>query len=132
MMMYQPALQDITYQDYPIQYPLSGRSTEEMDISEILDSLFSIWIRQKRPKEIFYQNLLSLLEIDLSSVWPHYEIKSETSLMEIKEISEEMIVAGMIKYDFIVQIPPIRECTLRVRIKSIEKATPHIVEPKGI
>lgn len=49
-----------------------------------------------------------------------------------EEISDEMIVSGMIKHDFIVQMPPIREYTLRVRVKSIEKATPHIVEPEGI
>lgn len=132
-MMYQLTLQDVTYRDYPIQYPPAGSSMKEIDISEVLDSLFSIWIRQKRLKEPFsYQNLLSLFEIDLSSVWPRFEAKSETTLMEIKEICEEMIVAGMIKHDFIVQIPPIREYALRVRVKSIEKATPHIVEPEGV
>ena len=31
----------------------------------------------------------------------------------------------------IVQMPPIREYSLRVRVKSVEKATPHIVEPVG-
>ena len=49
-----------------------------------------------------------------------------------EEISDEMIAAGMLEHDFVVQMPPIREYTLRVRIKSIEKAVPHIVEPEGI
>ena len=52
--------------------------------------------------------------------------------VEAKDISEEMIVAGMIKHDFIVQMSPIREYSLRVRVKSMEKATPHIVEPEGV
>lgn len=132
MMMYQLTLREVTSQDYPIRYPPSGSSTEEMEIGEILDSLFSIWIRQKQPKDIFYQNLLPLLEIDLSSVRPCFEIKSEMSMMELKEVSEERIVARMIKHDFIVQMPPIREYTLRVRVKSIKKATPHIIESEGL
>jgi hypothetical protein len=49
-----------------------------------------------------------------------------------EEISDEMIAAGMLEHDFVVQMPPVREYTLRVRIRSIEKATPHIVEPEDI
>jgi hypothetical protein len=49
-----------------------------------------------------------------------------------KEISDEMIATGMLEHDFVVQMSPIREYTLRVRIKSIEKATPHIVGPEDI
>jgi hypothetical protein len=49
-----------------------------------------------------------------------------------EEISDEMIATGMLEHDFVVQMPPVREYTLRVRIKSIEKATPHIVGPEDI
>lgn len=49
-----------------------------------------------------------------------------------EEISDEMIAAEMLEHDFVVQMPPVREYTLRVRIKSIEKATPHIVGPGDI
>jgi len=49
-----------------------------------------------------------------------------------EEISDEMIASGMLEHDFVVQMPPVREYTLHVRIKSIEKATPHIVGPEDI
>jgi hypothetical protein len=49
-----------------------------------------------------------------------------------EEISDEMIAAGMLEHDFVVQMPPVREYTVRLRIKSIEKATPHIVGPEDI
>jgi hypothetical protein len=49
-----------------------------------------------------------------------------------EEISDEMIAAGMLEHDFVVQMPPVREYRLRVRIKSIEKASPHIVGPEDI
>lgn len=49
-----------------------------------------------------------------------------------EEISDEMIATGMLEHDFVVQMPPVREYTLRVRIKSIEKATPHVVGPEDI
>ncbi len=132
-MVYQGISQDVTCPDYPIQYTPTGSSTREADINELLDIPFSILIRQKRPNEYFpfYQNPLFLFEIDLSSVWPRFEVKSGTSLIEVKEISEEMIVAGMIKHNLIVQMSPIKEYTLRVRVKSIEKATPHIVGAEG-
>lgn len=130
--MYQPRGQDVTSHIYPIPHLFSGSSTEQTDINEILDNLFSTWVREIKGVFYFYQSLLPVLELDLSSVCPRFEIKSETSMIEIKEISEEIIVAGMIKDDFIVKMPPIREHTLRVKIKSIEKAHPHIVEPEGV
>jgi len=131
-MMYQLTSRDVTYQGYPIQYPLTGSwRAEETETSEILDSLFSIWMGQKRLKvPFFYRNLSTLFEIDISSVYPHFEIKSETSL--IGEAIEEVIPEEMLEFDVVVRMSPIKEYTARVRIKSIEKAIPHIVEPKGI
>lgn len=128
-MMYELTVEGVLYRDYPIQYPLSGSSTEKMEINEVLDSLFSIWIRERQPKEIFYQNLLSLLEIDLSSVWPHFEIKSETSL--IKETVEEVFPKEMLEYNVVVRIPPKRRYTVQMRIKCIRRGEPKIVEPEG-
>lgn len=131
-MMYQLTLQDVTYQGYPIQYPsaISSR-VEEIDKNEAWNSLLSIWIREKRLKRPFlYQTLSSLLEIDLSSVWPHLEIKNETSLLQ--ETFEKVIPEEILEFDIGVRMPPIKEWTARVRIKSVERATPHIVEPEGI
>ena len=45
---------------------------------------------------------------------------------------DEIIAAEMLEHDFVVQMPPVREYTVRVRIKSIEKATPYIVGPEVI
>jgi hypothetical protein len=148
MMIHQSTLQEVTSQNYLIHDLPSGSSTEETNITKILDNLSSTWIRQKSEECFYpYPNLLPLLEIDWSTVlrllplleidWstvlrPFFEVKSETSLVEIKEISEEAIVTGVMKHDFIVRMPPIKEYTLRVKVKSIEKATPHIVEPEGV
>lgn len=64
--------------------------------------------------------------------WPDALGQAQGRFCIGEEISDEMIVSGMMKHDFIVQIPPIRKYTLRVRVKSIEKATPRVVEPEGI
>jgi hypothetical protein len=126
--MYQ-LTQDVTYGDSPIQY-FSSPSTgiEEIDIMEIRDNVLSTWMR-KRPKEPFYYSLISLFEIDLSSIWPHFEIKSEIPLIE--EILEKVIPEDMLEFDIIVRMPPMKEWSARLRVKSVEKATPRIVEPEG-
>ncbi|MHA1330003.1 MAG: hypothetical protein ACTSR2_02890 [Candidatus Hodarchaeales archaeon] len=129
-MMYQLTMQDVTYRDYPIQY-FSSPSTgiEDIDIIDILDSMLSNWVRE-RPKTPFYHSLISLLKTDLSSIWPHFEIKSETSMFE--EIFEREIPKDMLEFDIIVRMPPMKERSARLRVKSVEKATPRIVEPVGL
>ena len=129
-MMYQLiTMQEVTNQDYPIQY-LSNPSTsiEEMDIRDFLINILSNLIRQnvKRPS---YLSLISILETDLSSIWPRFEIKSETALLE--ETFVEKFMEDMLEFDIVVQMPPLREWSARVKVKSIEKAKPHIVEPEG-
>jgi len=75
-MMHQLTMQDVTYQDYPIQY-FSSPSTGIDEIDEyIWDSVLSNWIRE-RPKRQFCHSLMPLLETDLSSIRPHFEIKNE-------------------------------------------------------
>jgi len=129
-MMYQLiTMQEVTNQDYPIQY-LSNPSTsiEEMDIRDFLINILSNLIRQnvKRPS---YLSLISILETDLSSIWPRFEIKSETALLE--ETFVEKFMEDMLEFDIVVQMPPLREWSARVKVKSVEKAKPHIVEPEG-
>ena len=128
-MMYLLTMQEVTYQDYPIQY-FSSPSTEikQIDITDIWDSVLSKWIIE-RPKRPVYHSLLSLLEIDLSSIWPHFEIKTETSLFE--EIFEKEIPEDIVEFDIVVRMPPVKERTIWVKVKSVEKATPRIVEPEG-
>jgi len=127
-MMYQPTMQDVTNRNYSIQYFYSpSTGIEEIDI-DIWDSVLSNWVRE-RPKRPIYHSLIPLLEIDLSSIWPHFEIKSETSLIE--EILEKPIPEDMLEFDIVVRIPPIKVWSARLRVSSVEKATPHIVEPEG-
>jgi hypothetical protein len=45
---------------------------------------------------------------------------------ENEEISDEAIILEMIEHDFIVRMPPVREYTLRVKVKSVEKGIPHV------
>lgn len=37
-----------------------------------------------------------------------------------------------VESDIVVRIPPIKEQIVRVKIKSVKKATPHIVKPEGV
>ncbi|MCK4245078.1 MAG: hypothetical protein KAX20_05580 [Candidatus Omnitrophica bacterium] len=131
-MIYQLTLQDVTYQDYPIPCPFAISSrVEEIDKNEAWNRLLSILIREKRLKGPFLYQALSLLEIDLSSVWPRYEIKNETSLIEeIVDISEEDIVTEMLEHDFIVRMPPRKRYTVEMKVENIRRGEPRIVEPE--
>ncbi len=128
--MYQFTTQDVTYQDYPIEY-FSSSSTRitEIDIMDIWDSVLSKWVRE-RPKRLFYHSLISRLEIDLSSIRPHFEIKTETSLIkELTTISEEDIAMEMVEHDFVVKMPPKKRYKIRVHVRSGRKGEPRLVEP---
>jgi hypothetical protein len=129
-MMYQLTMQEVTYRDYPIQYsPSLSTGIEEIDVIDLRERVLSNILREQ-PKRPFYSSLISLLETDLSSIWPHFEIKSETSRFE--EISEREIPEDMLEFDIAVRMPPVKEWYARVKVKSVEKATPRIVEPEGI
>nr|MDO8076961.1 hypothetical protein [Candidatus Freyarchaeota archaeon] len=119
--------QKTKYQNYPIQdtstltLRVGVKDEDEMD-----NLLLSTWI-ERIPKEIIgWQYLLPLLEIDQSSVLPHLEIKRETSLLQgkIKPLPEVPL-----EFDVYVRIPPKKRWTVKGSIKSISKASPHIVEP---
>ncbi|HIE14475.1 TPA: hypothetical protein EYP70_04310 [Candidatus Bathyarchaeota archaeon] len=127
--MYQLTIQDVTYRDYPIQY-FSSPSTriEEIDIIDVRDSILSNWVRE-RLKRPFYHSLISLLETDLSSIRPHFEIKTETSTFA--QTLERRIPEYTLEFDIVVRMQPMKEWSARVRVKSIEKAKPSIVEPEG-
>lgn len=84
------------------------------------------------PKNLhlFYKNLNFLFQTDSSSIRPNFEIKNETALN--KEILDIEIRENMLEFDIFVQMPAKKEQFARVRMKSIEKATPNIVEPDGL
>ena len=130
-MLSEIASQVVTTKDYPVPSPFTGGSRrEEADISEILDWLFFTLTRQGLLKKPFpYRSLPASFEIDLSSVRPHFEPMSETYVTEV--LSEEDIINEILEHDFIVRMPPVKEYTMWVKVKSVEKATPRIVEPEG-
>ena len=131
-MIYEVTSQEIATQTYPIQYGFSESSgVKGMDLCEIMDELLAVLEGQKLMKDpLFYQNLLSLFENDLSTVYTHFGVKTETSLKE--KAVEATIPEEMMEYDVFVRMPPIKEYTIRVKIKSVEEAIPRIVEPEGV
>ena len=136
--MYQLTMQEVTYQDYPIQY-FSSSSTKikQIDITDIWDNMLSKWIIE-RPKRPVYRSLLSLLEIDLSPTWPRFEIKGETSSIEeagknITEIfSEEELISEMVEQDFVVRMPPKKRYKIHVVVRNVKKGKPRVVGPDEI
>ncbi len=71
-------------------------------------------------------DVLPQLRCDMSSVWPRFEIKNETSI--IKEKHGGDFLEPLIELDVVVNMPPIKEWTAKVRIKKREKATLRIVD----
>ncbi|MFZ8805661.1 MAG: hypothetical protein ACO2PO_22140 [Candidatus Calescibacterium sp.] len=58
-----------------------------------------------------------------------FEIKNETSLIE--KPSEIAISEDMLEFDIVIRMSPKKEWSVRLRVESIEKTKPHIVEPEG-
>lgn len=127
-MMYQLTFQDVTYTDSPTQY-ISSPSTEieEIDIMTSLENQISA----RKPSVKSYRSLLPFFKIDRSSIFfPRVEIENNTSLIE--EVSEKTtVIEEMLELDIVVRMPPIKEWSARLRVISVEKATPRIVEPEG-
>ncbi|GAG41352.1 unnamed protein product [marine sediment metagenome] len=46
-----------------------------------------------------------------------------------KELTDEEIFEEMLECNTVVRMPPVKEYTIKVKIESIKKATPKIVEP---
>lgn len=126
------ASQVVTTKDYPAPSPFTGGSRrEEANKSEILDRLFFVLTRQELPKiPFFYRSLPAPFEIDLSSVYPYFELMTRTSLIE--EIYEEILPEEMLEYDVVVQMPPKRRYNIELEIRGIKKAEPKIVESEWI
>lgn len=127
-MMYQPTFQYVTYTNSPTQY-ISSPSTEieEIDMMTSLENQISA----QKPSVKSYRSLSPFFKIDRSSIFfPRVEIENNTSLIE--EVSEKTtVIEEMLELDIVVRMPPIKEWSARLRVISVEKATPRIVEPEG-
>ncbi|MEK7397175.1 MAG: hypothetical protein AAB116_09585 [Candidatus Poribacteria bacterium] len=49
-----------------------------------------------------------------------------------EDISEEDIMIAMQEHELIIRIIPIKKYKIRVKVKSIKKASPRVIEPEGI
>lgn len=123
-------MEEVTNQDYPIrlQY-LSSPSTsiEEVDIRDFRAHIIVNLVRQNISPPSYF-SLRPILETDSSSTSPCFETKSETALL--KETLAEKSIEDLLEFDIIVRMPPIKEWSVQVKVKSVEKATPRIVEPE--
>ena len=118
--------------DFPPTYPPAGSSAGYID--EILN--LGIYDRIKRGTVIIYPNIQNLLEIDLSSIHPHFGIKNETSsIHEMVEktvslqLSEEKIVMEMVDHYIITGLPPKRRYIVELKVRNIRRGKPKIVNP---
>jgi hypothetical protein len=125
--MYQLTKQDIVYVDYPIQlFSISSIGEERIGITDIVSGLLSSCALELH---YLYRSLFPGPEIDLSSIQSYFEIKNETSLIE--KPSEIAISEDMLEFDIVIRMPPKKEWSVQLKVESIEKAKPHIVEPEG-
>ncbi len=91
------------------------------------------WLAPMAKYWFFYagQNLMPWLNVDFSSVRPRFEIRTETSLIESQEITDEMIAVAMVKEDYLVRIPPKRTYRLKARIRRTKRELPRAPEEPG-
>jgi hypothetical protein len=107
--------------------PISRKS--EIDIEEVFLTFCveeGLSLRYFRGRS---SSLSLLYEVDLSSVWPHFEPKSGTSL---EETTQSVIPAEMLEHDVVLRMPPKRQYTIQLEVKRVIRAEPKIVEPDWI
>jgi len=82
-----------------------------------------------RPLYSKYKSLIDLIQIDYSSILrtPQFEIGTESFFDEV-EVSEEKMFLALLSNDFIVDMPPREEFSVKAKVISIETATPPIIE----
>ena len=126
MRLEQQRSQDEMYIKNQILYLISARSTDEVDIEEIL----SRSLINKKIISISQYHSSPKLEYDSSSIEPHIEIKNDTSLL--KEHLEETIPENILESDIVVRIAPKRRYAIEIEVKKIRKGEPSIVKPEDL
>ena len=137
---------DREYYKYPEQNDLAESSFVESEIREIFDLFIGNppWVssfREKYPDlipfclailntklKLFKKPIIKIktfFEIDLSSVLPIFERKSEPSL--IAEYAEDQKVEEIKEFDRIVNLSPKKKYKIELEIKKIRKAEPKFV-----
>lgn len=118
---YLPELNTGTYTEYGTAYNACGT---------LVNSLSGIyqdyWFRIYQDKEKAEELLRSF----------HSVVKDVIRLSSLEEsfveTTEEIVSEEMLEYNVVVRIPPKRSYTIQMRVESIEKGKPIIVEPEGI
>lgn len=60
------------------------------------------------------------------------EFETKSGIFLIKETAEESLFEEMLEHDVVIRFPPPKKYTVQLRIKSVTKGKPRIVEPEGI
>lgn len=124
--------QDVTWQDYPVHHMHARDSGDWTETTYELDTISSAWIGQKRLKRLFpYRTLSPFLDLDSSSVLPHFDVKRETSFIESKA-SDETILLEMMQNEIIFRMPPVSTFAVRVKVGKVGKAEPHVLKPEEV
>ena len=71
-------------------------------------------------------NVRRQVDVDSSSVYPHYEVTNETFCIKDAGISEEPSYSE--DFDMIVQCPPVNRYAIQMRVRSISKGKPVILQ----
>jgi len=123
---------DLLPDGYPISIIFTGSSRKEgSELKEILDWLFFSLTRQDLSINFSYlRECMPLFERDMSSVHPHLEITSET--YETMILTDEEIVSDMLDHNYVVKMPPKKEYSIRLKIRSVEKAVPRVFKPEEL
>lgn len=130
-MDYQLSSQDVTWDGYQLHDLMNGASREKLDTNVELDNYLTLLSRKRYRLTVFdYETLYTILHIDFSSLRPQsFEIREETCRIGFRSIPEKIVTQSWVD-STVVRMPPLREFTLRVKITSVEKAKPRIVEPE--
>lgn len=125
--------------DYKFLYTPSSKSTIKKFKLERL-SLFSYLAGTRIElitaiSDLFIDDTL-ISEFDSSSVKPYaLDTRAETiqtneSLKTtfLQEIPDELLYDSMLANDITIQMPPVKEYRIRLKIKGIEKATPKLID----
>ncbi len=70
--------------------------------------------------------VITILEVDLSTVYPRFEAKSETRLEH--SLSDEAILEDMLDHELFARMPPKKSYRKTVNIASIKKPLPKVVK----
>ena len=123
-MKYDIMSQETTIKDYPV-------IPERTESSNVEEKGIFLGPREFLGAYLLYKGLVRIFfEIDLSTVYPHFEPKMGVTFAE--EFYEEPVPEEMLEHDIIVRMPALKRYTIELEIKSIKKAEPKILKSESL